>query len=183
MRTVLEPGEQVVWREREHPRALRGAAWGFIILTAFLGLVLGFVSRLPAAPSPFDVAAPYIAPVAWGLYGLGALGWVIRPLFAWWRRRLVLTSQRLVVQDSGGRRREMPLALVTSVEPRASRMGGPDGPGSLFVTTMRGGFTLKHVPCVNRAAASIRAEQTRTALAQGYFAGAEQLSPPAAGGW
>lgn len=155
MRVELSERERVVVRTRPHPRALLGPAWAFVALTGLAGVGQGIASRLPELGGGWEQAAPFLSWGLWGVLGIAAIAWVLRPLWRWTRRRYVFTNQR-VISFEGRRRRDLPLGMLTGVDPRPGVGAGRDGAGTLVLFTERGQASLKHVPSVRRAADVVR---------------------------
>ena len=161
MRVELSGDERVVVRTRPHARALRGPAWGLLILMAVCGFTQGLLSRLPALGDPWPHSVAVAAPIIWGLFALAAFAWVVRPVWKWMRTRIVITTRRVLVQRSG-RVREMPLPLLAGVSAKTGVGAGLDGPGTLILETSGGQAKIPHVPGVVRAASLVR--ELRSAL-------------------
>ncbi|MDR2255460.1 MAG: hypothetical protein LBE25_05625 [Arthrobacter sp.] len=155
MRIELSQNEAVVVRSRPHPRGLLGPAWALIALTGVAGLGQGIVSRFPELGGGWEQAAPFVSGGLWVLLGLACFAWVLRPLWRWLRRRYVITTQR-VISFEGRRRRDLPLGMITGVDPRPGVGAGRDGAGTLVLFTARGQASLKHVPSVRQAADVVR---------------------------
>lgn len=147
----LDGNERVVVRAMPHARALRAPAWTLVILMAVLGFLMGVLSRIPALGGRWAEAQPFLVIAVWLLFAFAVLGWVITPVWRWSRRRIILTTRRVLVVQ-GTRPREMPLVMVTGVTARPGVGAGQDGPGTLVMDTVRGRFEIRHVPDVRKAA-------------------------------
>ncbi|WP_291279417.1 hypothetical protein [Galactobacter sp.] len=163
MKIPLEGDEHVVVRTRAHPRALRGAAWMFLVLMFLLGVVLGLLTRVPSLGPGWATATPYLVGVSWLLAGLAALAWIVMPVLRWLRTRIVITTGTLWTVRGRRTLQRIPFSMVSRVRSKSVHGGGSHGPGTLEVTTPRGAVSIRHCPDV-RAAAAIVDQMTQEVL-------------------
>lgn len=163
MKVELDGNERVVVRTLPHVRALRGAAWTLVILMGLFGFIMGVLSRVSALGGRWEQAQPALVIVASALFVFAILGWVITPVWRWSRRRIILTTRRVLVLQ-GAKPRELSLWQVTGVTARTGVGAGEDGPGTLFLDTAGGRFEIRNVPQVRKAARLSRWLQARMGL-------------------
>ncbi len=182
----LVDGEQVVVRTRAHHRALLPAVINLLVTIVLMSFLLGYVSR-PTQPAFIEHYRHILVFLIWaaGLISL-AFG-SLKPALVWLNRFTYLTTERVVQKNLIGAAQAtvVPLALLSQVELRISRMQGMSGAGDLLL--IHGAYgqhqrtRLKDMPDAERFNTLIAeqlSEYRRRAARAAYAAGPQPYAAP-----
>ncbi|MDO5633322.1 MAG: PH domain-containing protein [Micrococcus sp.] len=147
----LADSEHVIVRTRAHPRSLLGPAAVLILTAGALAYAIGTVERA-GLPSIVEQSRSLLIGLAWVIAGVLVAFGVVRPVWRWTTRTLVMTSQRLVQKQglTSASELSMPLPTIAAVERR--RRGA--SAGDLHVTFQDGYqqvfWRITNIPEVDR---------------------------------
>ncbi len=128
-RRLLNDDESVVVSVRTHAKALVRPLLVLIVLAAAAGVVVTFLPEV-------GQAGPVLDAVVWGLAGVLALAWVVRPVLEWLTTTYTLTDQRLVTRRGVLSRHghDIPLSRVSDVAYERGLLDRALGCGTLVVS-------------------------------------------------
>lgn len=128
-RRLLNDDESVVVSTRTHAKALIRPFLVLIVLAAAAGLVVTFLPDVGRA-------GPVLDAVVWGLTGVLALLWVVRPFLVWLTTTYTLTDQRLITRRGVVSRHghDIPLSRVSDVAYERGLLDRMLGCGTLVVS-------------------------------------------------
>jgi len=153
--------ESVVVSTRTHAKALVRPLVVLILLAAAAGAL---ATLTPSAGR----AQPLLVAVVWGLAGLLALRWVVRPLLEWLTTSYTVTDRRVVGRHGVWRRwrQSVPLAHVSAVDYEQGIVDRVVGSGTLVLSVAGDRpVELRDVPDVERLHARVDrllADEART---------------------
>ena len=156
-RRLLNEGEHIVVTTRTHVKALLVPALLLILLAG----VAGFVGTLIDAGS----AQPLVWVVIWGLAGLAALWWVVKPFVAWLTTSYTFTNRRFIKRSGfvAKQGRTIPLNRISGVDFEIGVVDRVFGCGTLVVSdASEAGTVLLHdIPHVERVQMQVSEELHR----------------------
>jgi uncharacterized membrane protein YdbT with pleckstrin-like domain len=156
---LLNDGEHVVVTTRTHVKALLVPALLLIVLAG----VAGFLSTIIPAGS----AQPLVAVVVWGLAGLVALWWVLRPFLDWLTSTYTFTNRRFIARSGvvAKQGRTIPLNRISGVDFDIGVVDRLFGCGTLVVSdaSESGQVLLHDIPNVERVQMQVSEELHRLA--------------------
>lgn len=178
MARKLAPGEQVRVRTRAHPRLLRGPVLRLLLVATLTGYLHGLLAR-PDLPPVVADARHWLTLLVWVLSAVLVLVGTVRPLWRWFTRTTVLTTQRLMQQAGRGARRQRAAHLVdvAALEARQRRAQRRAGSGDLMVTLLDGTrWVFAEMPEVTRLRdltwREVNEQRRQTQLAPGQWGSA-----------
>ena len=156
-RRLLNEGEHIVVTTRTHVKALLVPALLLILLAG----VAGFVGTLIDAGS----AQPLVWVVIWGLAGLAALWWVVKPFVVWLTTSYTFTNRRFIKRSGfvAKQGRTIPLNRISGVDFEIGVVDRVFGCGTLVVSdASEAGTVLLHdIPHVERVQMQVSEELHR----------------------
>lgn len=160
VRSVLDPGEELILHSHPHWRALVRPALVTAVGAGLAGIAGGFIEVQVVHDGDRRVAWALVA----GLYLLLVLRFALWPAVRWARTDLVVTDERVLYRPAGSRRRgvDVPLRRVSAVRFRHTLADRALGTGSLILECgPLPPVEIDHVPRVARVHAAVYDELVR----------------------